>query len=59
MILLLACHGGEEGARIERNLPEAEQYTVATDDGAAIALTRRPNDGLPVLIVHGISGNHH
>ena len=58
MIWLLACAGHEE-VRIERNLPEAERYTVATDDGAAIALTRRPNDGLPVVIVHGISSNHH
>ncbi|HJN77870.1 MAG TPA: alpha/beta hydrolase [Myxococcota bacterium] len=58
MIWLLACTGEEE-VRIERDLPEAEQFTVATDDGAAIVLTRRAAEGPPVVIVHGISSNHH
>jgi len=58
ILALVACHGGEEVPKEERNLPDAEHFVVATDDGAAIALTRRPNDGLPVVIVHGISSNH-
>ena len=37
----------------------AETTAVATDDGAAIMLHRYAADGPPVLVVHGISSNHH
>jgi pimeloyl-ACP methyl ester carboxylesterase len=37
----------------------SERYSVPTADGAVVGLHRHPADGPPVLLVHGISSNHH
>jgi len=36
-----------------------EQHVVPTEDGAAVHLHRHRGQGPPVLVVHGISSNHH
>lgn len=57
--LVLACSAEPEVAPLKPEMPASVQYTVPTDDGAAVVLTRREADGPPVVIVHGISSNHH
>jgi pimeloyl-ACP methyl ester carboxylesterase len=63
ILLALACVVSDdevaEPVASERAPPLAQKHTVNTDDGAAIVLNRRQADGPPVIIVHGISSNHH
>ena len=50
---------GCEDEPLAAHCVDAEQYRVTTEDGAEVALHRHPASGLPVLVVHGISSNHH
>ena len=54
---LLGC-GIEDGSVSEHCL-SAERHVVPTEDGAAIHLHRHRAEGPPVVVVHGISSNHH
>ncbi len=50
------------GCEEEQEAPHcagSEQYRVRTEDGAEVVLHRHPASGTPVLVVHGISSNHH
>lgn len=64
ILALLACSHDplepqDEFVPLQPVMPPSVQHTVPTDDGAAIVLTRREAKGPPVVIVHGISSNHH
>ena len=54
---LLGCAG--EGLAVSEHCMGAQQHVVPTEDGAAIHLHRHRAEGPPVLVVHGISSNHH
>ena len=56
-LLLAGC--SREAPAAPSHCAAAERHDVLTADGAALALHRHPADGPPVLIVHGISSNHH
>ncbi len=50
----------EEHAPAEAHCAVTEQHTVETADGARLALHRHAAPaGRPVLVIHGISSNHH
>lgn len=46
------------GVLLALGAPDAEHHFVQTEDGATVALSNRPAEGPPVLVVHGISSNH-
>lgn len=56
---LAACFD-EEPAGAASHCVATERHTVATADGAEVVLHRHPSEGgRPVVVVHGISSNHH
>ncbi len=58
LVGLFAC--GEEEPLKGDHCALTERHEVATADGAGLVLHRHPVEGgRPVLIVHGISSNHH
>lgn len=57
LLLLAAC--GEEVYLVPEHASEAEVHWVRTEDAAWIHLQRYKSDGQPVVLVHGISSNHH
>ena len=58
-LLLTACFEREATER-SPHCASAESHQVATSDGAELRLHRHPvREGHPVLVIHGISSNHH
>jgi len=59
---LIVCAGcvGHHAARFDAHPvgDPVEVIRVLADDGGSAVFTRRPHDGEPVVLVHGISSNH-
>lgn len=58
MLALAGCSAAPSGEP-PTSCSNAEQIQVPTDDGGAVALHHHPGPGPPVIVVHGISSNHH
>ena len=56
LLVLVSCDPDMGPATPRR--PTAKSVHVTTPDGAQIALHRHRQEGLPVLVIHGISSNH-
>jgi pimeloyl-ACP methyl ester carboxylesterase len=58
-VVLVGCFEEEPGAKAS-HCTATERHPVVTADGAEVVLHRHPSEGgRPVVIVHGISSNHH
>jgi pimeloyl-ACP methyl ester carboxylesterase len=57
LLLVLGCW--DTDAQIGPHCAIAHDVLVPTDDGATIALHHHPAQGPPVILVHGVSSNHH
>ncbi|MFN7144043.1 MAG: alpha/beta hydrolase [Myxococcota bacterium] len=57
LLLVLACW--DDAPRAADHCTLAKTVKVRTEDGATVALHHHPASGPPVLMVHGISSNHH
>ncbi|MCB9760900.1 MAG: alpha/beta hydrolase [Alphaproteobacteria bacterium] len=59
-LALMACAPAEPEPPPEpEHCAVSETHAVPTDDGATVVLHRHATGGPPVLVVHGISSNHH